>query len=80
MGKLLFSINSYLDELSGLGYDVPTSAELAEALGLHPTSMSRLANNRQAGPSREQIEAIITFFRGRGIKTTPNDLLRWVDR
>lgn len=77
---LQFALNSYVSELRALGHkDVPTNAELSKLLDIAATSFSRIAQNRQDGPSRAQLETIIKEFRRRGFNTTPNDLLRWID-
>lgn len=77
---LLFSINAYTDELKAHGRkNVPTNAEIATLLGIAATSFSRIAQNKQDGPSRIQLGAIIAEFKRRGFDTTPNDLLRWID-
>jgi hypothetical protein len=78
---LQFTFNAYVDQLKALGHkDLPTSAEFAKLLGITPTSFSRLAQNKQDGPSRKQLGIIIAAFKERGIKATPNDFLQWVDR
>lgn len=77
---LLFTINAYIEQLKALGHkDLPSNAEFAAMLGITPTSFSRLAQNKQDGPSRKQIGVILASLRKRGIDVTPNDLLRWVD-
>ncbi len=76
---LLFSVNAYTDELKAHGRkNVPTNAEIATLLGIAATSFSRVAHNKQDGPSRAQLSKIIEEFRRRGFDTTPNDLLRWI--
>lgn len=76
---LQFVLNAYIDRLQVLGHrDLPTNAEFAEALGVTPTSFSRLVGNRQDGPSRKQLGIIIEVLRRRGIDATPNDLLVWI--
>ena len=76
---LYFMLNSYMDRLKLFGYrDLPTNAELAQALGITPTSFSRIVGNKQDGPSRKQLSIIIAELRKRGVEATPNDLLQWI--
>ena len=79
MSKLLFTINEYLAEIKTRngGADVPEKQELADVLGLHPASFSRLASNKTRGPNREQVETLLNEFRRRGFDTKPCDLLRY---
>lgn len=77
---LQFALNSYTSELRALGHKgVPTNAELSKLLKITAGAFSRLAQNKQEGPSRVQIEIILKEFNRRGFKTTPNDLLRRID-
>lgn len=77
---LLFTINAYMDQLKALGHkNLPTNAEFAAMLDITPTSFSRLAQNKQDGPSRKQIGVILKALHDHGVRATPNDLLRWVD-
>lgn len=77
---LQFVLNAYIDRLRLFGYEnLPTNAQFAHALGITPTSFSRLVGNRQDGPSRKQLGVIIAELKKCGVSATPNDLLEWVD-
>ena len=79
MPKVIFAINYYLEQLRLVAPEnVPTSAELSEAIGVDPTTFSRMAQNRTSGINKTHLAKLIEEFHRRGFDTTPNDLLRFV--
>lgn len=78
MPKVIFAVNLYLEELRAIAPDkVPTSAELAEALGLDPTNFSRMAQNKTVTINKDNLALLIQEFRRRGFETTVGDLVRY---
>jgi hypothetical protein len=81
---LYINLNTYLSQLKAIENskpagakrrEVPTITELAEAIELHQTSLSRIANNRISHFNLEVGNKIINELRRRGFEMQVTDLL-----
>jgi DNA-binding Xre family transcriptional regulator len=81
---LYINLNTYLSQLKAIENSKPAGAkrlkvpnitELAEAIGLHQTSLSRIANNRISHLNLEVGNKIIDELRRRGFEMRVTDLL-----
>lgn len=85
MGNVLFSIKIYLSELETLERRredgnpdaIPTHEELAAAIGVHPTTFSRMVNNRRKDRTLDALATIIDLLRERGFDTHISDLIAY---
>jgi DNA-binding Xre family transcriptional regulator len=83
---MYINLDTYLSQLKavestkpkGERRHVPSLSELAEAIGMHQTSLSRLANNKINQLSLETGDKIITEMRHRGFPMQVTDLLAYI--
>ncbi len=83
---IIVTLKSYLNELKEVESakdtpkPVPTVTELAKTIGIHQSSLSKIANNRIGKVDRRLLAAIIHHLRAAGFEETDvSDLLRYVD-
>lgn len=84
---MYINLDSYLTDLKVLESSrpeprrrrVPTITELAESIGMHQTTLSRLVNNKISQLSLETGDRIITEMRRRGFPMQVTDLITYRD-
>ena len=83
---MYINLNTYLSRLKALESTkpkeerrhVPSLSELAESIGMHQTSLSRLANNKVGQLSLETGDKIMTEMRRRGFQMEVTDLVAYI--
>jgi DNA-binding Xre family transcriptional regulator len=84
--NLFINLDAYLSQLKavestkpkGERRHIPSLSELAESIGMHQTSLSRLANNKVEQLNLETGDKIITEMRRRGFQMTVEDLIAYI--
>jgi hypothetical protein len=82
--SLSFRLNSYLDQLRAqVNADqsdrvVPTKTELAEAAGVHITTLARWSSGEIHKLDSRKMQAMLDLFNERGFPATPNDLMHYL--
>lgn len=80
---MVVTLKSYLQGLQGLEArrppekrrDVPTLEELATAAGIHPVTLSNIANNKTKRLTLDVIGSIIVHMRSKGFHMRTTDFL-----
>lgn len=80
------NLESYLSKLKALESTkskeerrpVPSLSELAACIGMHQTTINRIANNAISNLNLETADKIITEMRQRGFQMDVSDLLAYI--
>ena len=80
---MYINLETYLSELKAVESSrpeehrrkVPSLSELAESIGMHQTTLSRIANNKVSQLSLETGDKIITEMRRRGFPMKVDNLI-----
>lgn len=85
MATVTFTLKNYLtqqsaiDERTGVVRGVPSQAELAEIVGRHEVTFSRIVSNKSDSINLEMLAAIIKELRSRGFDVHFDDLFSYND-
>ncbi len=73
------TLKSYIQSLDEAGHEnVPNLTDLAQALQISYSSISRFANNRHIERLNvRRITDIVHIFRRQGFRTLPTDIVNW---